>query len=143
MKTDIPPRFYQALQALFNTGNITFSKLLDEGAPYRFSRLGADTNGVVCVYYTFPSRDGKKLNEKRVPLSELVSAVEVTLKKGKFIREDFKKACPISASDGQCGFAVTGRILEFLRICKYAGRGNGFDLVDKVRAVELLVLNKS
>lgn len=65
-------------------------------------------------------------NIKRVPLAELEAAARECLARGIFDRDTFRTHCPVSASDGPCGFAVIGRCLEFLGIAKYAGRGKGF-----------------
>ena len=51
-------------------------------------------------------------------------------------RADFDAVCLLPDS-GPCGFAVTGRILEYLGVARYAGR-EGFHLVDRDRAGEFL-----
>ena len=128
----------RSLNLSFDSGKSTFAKLQKRGAPYRFERWDEDSDGELCLYYSFPSRDTLKLYTKRIPLVELVDALRECINTGYLTRDGFIRVCPKAQSAGECGFAVTGRCLELLGVAKYGGRGNGFILTDKDRASTLL-----
>ena len=112
----------------------TFAKLTNRGEPYSFDHWTADFGG--CLYYRFPSRDGNRWNRKRVPVLEIRAALEELIRDGGFTRAAFQKLCAISSSDGPCGFAVIGRILEALNVARYTSAG--FRLTDANQAHALL-----
>lgn len=115
----------------------TFAKL-EDGDPYRFERWGRDRAGTECLYYAFPSRDGRRQHVKRVPVQEVRAALGLLVRTGVLNREGFVGACPISESAGPCGFAVVGRMLQHLGVAAYLGRGQGFGLTNPPRARALL-----
>ena len=127
----------QEIRGILLANCTTFDKLTGDREPYLFERIAVDTKGMECVYYSFHLRDGKPV-EKRIPLKELIAALRVLTDQGSMTRADFDAVCPIAQSAGPCGFAVTGRILEYLGVARYAGRGEGFHLVDRDRAGEFL-----
>lgn len=130
-------RLEQQLRRLIPGSLHTFAKLAG-GRPYRFDRWDCDRNGVDCLYYSFASRDGRGRNVKRVPVHEVRAALQLLVTAGALNREGFVRACPVSESDGACGFAVVGRILEHFRVAAYLGRGQGFGLTNPSRARALL-----
>jgi|GEM_PF-134463 len=115
----------------------TFAKL-EKGDPYHFDHWGQDTNGEDCLYYWFWNKDQTKKNKKRVVISEIDALIENKISNGHISREDFKNSCPISESAGSCGFTVVGRVLEYLEIAKYLGRGSGFEITNHKLAKSLL-----
>lgn len=115
----------------------TFPKL-EKGDPYHFDHWGKDTNGEDCLYYWFWNKDQTKKNKKRVVISEIDALIENKISNGHISRDDFKKLCPISESAGSCGYTVVGRMLEYLEIAKYLGRGSGFEITDHKLAKSLL-----
>jgi len=137
-RADLYNTLRASLEAQFATGKIFFDKLREKGEPYRFERWDVDTNGKLCMYYSFASRGGDRRNEKRIPLPELVAALDVLARTGALTRPVFKATCPVAQSAGPCGFAVAGRCLELLGVANYAGSRFGFRLVDKDRALGLL-----
>ena len=114
----------------------TFAKL-EHGASYHFDRWKNDRVGSPCLYYWFMARDGVKKNKKRLPVSEIRAALHQLRSAGMLSREAFRKVCPLSESDGSCGFAVVGRILEALHVAVYAGQ-DGFKLTNPDEATTLL-----
>jgi hypothetical protein len=121
-----------ALDSQFQQGRRRFAKLQERGEPYLFDGWRTDYTGALCLYYTFSG------HTKRVPLHELVAALQKLLEKGELSRADFRRACPVAESAGPCGFAVTGRSFERLGIARYEGQGMGFLLKNRERAEELL-----
>lgn len=115
----------------------TFAKL-EGGPPYRFERWDQDRAGVDCLYYAFASRDGDRQYRKRVPVREVRAALRLLATAGVLNREVFVKACPVTESAGPCGFAVVGRILEYLGVAAYRGREEGLALTNPSRARALL-----
>ena len=97
---------------------------LESGEPYQFYKWDYDNSNRLCMYYYVTG--GKGRHQKRVPINELTEAVHRFLQTGVFTREDFRELCPTTRKDGECGFAVIGRILEFLFGAEYQGRGGGF-----------------
>ncbi len=83
------------------------------------------------------ARDGVKKNKKRLPVAEIRAALDELGRAGVLSREKFRKVCPKADSDGSCGFAVAGRILEALRVAVYSGQ-DGFTLTDANKAKNLL-----
>jgi hypothetical protein len=114
----------------------TFAKL-KRGEPYHFERWKKDRYGTACMYYWFIARDGVNKNRKRVPVTEIHTALCQLQNGGHLNRETFKIVCPVSESAGPCGFTVVGRILEALQVAVYAGRGE-FKLTNANRAQSLL-----
>ena len=84
-----------------------------------------DKNGEMCLYYVVGNN-----NKKRVVISEVEKLIRNCLTQGQISREDFRIYCPVSESAGPCGFAVTVRMLEYLGIGQYLGRGLGFEIID-------------
>ncbi|MDY6931482.1 MAG: hypothetical protein SVJ22_06170 [Halobacteriota archaeon] len=115
----------------------TFPKL-EKGDPYHFDHWGKDTNGEDCLYYWFWNKDQTKKNRKRVVILEIDNLIKNKISNGHISREDFKRLCPISESAGSCGYTVVGRILEYLEIAKYLGRGSGFEITDHKLAESLI-----
>lgn len=92
-----------------------FNKLGNGGEPYRCAEWKCDREGRFCLYYQF---NGHK---KRLPETEIESAVAQFESSGHFGRDMFRTLCPIAARDGGCGFAVIVRILERFCDAKYLG----------------------
>ncbi len=108
-----------------------FEKLENGGEPYvcyKWEHGKYRNEKVFCLYYQFPSRDGQRMNRKRVPLKEIKEAVRFLNKHQFFDRSAFNNHCPISKGDGPCGYAVIGRILEKVFNAEYR-ESDGFHLV--------------
>lgn len=118
----------------------TISKFpkLESGDPYYFDHWDIDLNNEMCLYYWFWNKNRTKKNKKRVVISEIKELIRNCLTRGQITNEDFKNYCPVSESAGPCGFAVTGRLLEYLSIARYLGRGLGFEIIDKDLARSLI-----
>jgi hypothetical protein len=114
------------IQALVPRVHSKFKKLKRGKDPYHFLCWANDTQGKYCLKYWFWDKKKHSQNKKRVPLAEIIAAAKMCRTQGMFDRHTFQVHCPVSASDGSCGFAVIGRCLEFLNIAKYAGPGKGF-----------------
>ena len=93
----------------------TFPKLREDSDPYHFR----DWEGETILRYWFWNRKGDKKRSKRVFINEIEPLVRHCFSKGSIERSDYKLHCPKTKSDGPCGLAVMGRILEFLSIAKY------------------------
>lgn len=93
---------------------------LTKGDPYYFDKWGTDSSQNSCLYYWFWSKDKTHKNRKRIVISEIDSLIRNSKDKGFFDRNDFDLYCSTSASAGSCGFAVMGRVLEYLNKAKYA-----------------------
>jgi hypothetical protein len=117
-------------------GKLREFKKLTKGEPYRFKGWQADREGRPCLYYTFSSRDGRSTNTKRVPTAEIATALAHLRKCGHLCASEFEESCPVAKRDGQCGFAVVGRILEALGVARYE-RAH-FCLTDPAKADSLL-----
>lgn len=117
----------------------TFAKL-NYGEPYHFDSWKKDRAGSPSLYYWFTARDGLKKNKKRVPVSEIGAALRQLQNAGVLKRGTFQSVCRVAESDGPCGFAVIGRILEALGVAVYCGR-DGFKLTDADKAGNLLEAN--
>jgi hypothetical protein len=52
-----------------------FNKLTPKRSPYSFQRWANDRAGMLCMYYSFDSRDGSTQNVKRVPIHEIEAAL--------------------------------------------------------------------
>ncbi len=115
-----------------------FPKLTGGGPPYRFERWDRDRDGLTIMRYSFPSRDGESVNGKRVWAREIQRALASLIRAGALNRHSFEEHCPRTSSDGGCGFAVIGRILERLGVAAYEGGQEGFRLVNPARANRLL-----
>lgn len=131
----------QSLKKIIPNTYSTFPKL-ERGDPYNFNRWDLDINGDLCLYYWFWNKNQTKKNKKRVVISEMEELIRNSLKKGYINREDFQNCCPISESAGPCGFAVVGRMLEYLDIAKHLGRV-GFEITDEKLAESLLENDKA
>ncbi len=110
---------------------------LTTGEPYRFERWAGDDRDILCLYYWFSPRDGLRRNVKRVPVPEILAALGHLRRTGTLDRAAFQKLCPVSESDGPCGFAVLGRTLEALGVAHYVGK-RGFELTQPGTADQLL-----
>jgi hypothetical protein len=134
--SDYMSKLEQSLKKIIPDTYSTFPKL-ERGDPYHFDRWDSDINGDLCLYYWFWNKNQTKKNKKRVVISEMEELIRNSLKKGHITRKDFQNYCPISKSEGSCGFAVVGRLLEYLDIAKYLGR-IGFGITDEKVAKSLL-----
>ena len=130
----------QRLREIIQKPNSTFPKL-ESGDPYYFDQWRTDLNGEMCLYYWFWNRNRTKKNKKRVVISEVEKLIRNCLTQGQITRDDFRNHCPISESAGPCGFAVTGRMLEYLGIAQYLGWGRGFEIIDGDLAQSLVKRN--
>jgi hypothetical protein len=128
--------FESTLYSLIPKEVNTFAKL-DHGAPYHFDCWKNDRVGSPCLYYWFMARDGVKKNKKRLPVSEIRAALRQLRGAGVLSREMFRKVCPTAKSDGECGYAVVGRILEALHVAIYSGN-DGFKLTNPDEATSLI-----
>ena len=111
----------------------TFAKLR-RGEPYQFHRWENDRSGSLCLYYRF---QGVEKHTKRLPESEIRAGLRQLRDIGWLSRETFGDVCPTAKSDGECGFAVLGRIFEALGVAVYSGNA-GFKLTDADEATNLL-----
>ena len=126
----------QRLKGMIPNTYSIFPKL-ERGDPYHFNCWDSDINGDLCLYYWFWNKNQTKKNKRRVVIAEMEELIRNSLKKGCITRKDFQSCCPISESAGPCGFAVVGRMLEYLDIAKYSGRC-GFKITDEKVAESLL-----
>ena len=115
----------QRLRGIIPKPNSSFRELVKEET-YSFDRWDTDKKNRVCLYYVVGNK-----NKKRVVISEVEELIRNCLTRGQITREDFKEYCHTSNSDGACGFAVTGRMLEYLGIAQYLGWGCGFEIIDR------------
>ncbi len=99
---------------------------LRSGKPYRFQAWSKGKGGAESLVYAFDGTRKNVRHIKRIPLREMVLAVQLYKRKRLFDRSDYNKACPGAAKSGPCGFAVIGRYLEFRHKAHYQGRGKGF-----------------
>jgi hypothetical protein len=106
----------------------TFAKLR-HGKPYHFDRW---ENG--CLYYWF---EGVTKHTKRLPKSEIRSALRQLRDTGWIHQKTFGEICRTARSDGPCGFAVLGRIFEAMGVAVYSGNA-GFKLTNADEATKLL-----
>ncbi|MDI6811278.1 MAG: hypothetical protein QMD80_06375 [archaeon] len=127
----------QRLREIIPNPNSTFPKL-ESGDQYYFDQWGTDLNNEMCLYYWFWDRNRNKKNKKRVVISEVEELIRICLTRGQITRDDFRIYCPVSESAGPCGFAVTVRMLEYLGIGQYLGRGLGFEIGDGELARSLM-----
>ena len=111
----------------------TFEKLTPDREPYHFDRWADGA-----FYYRVSRQANGVWNKKRVKVSEIRPALGRLRRSGQFTRSDFQEFCPVTRSDGDCGFCVVVRILELLGVAKFSGRGLGIRLVDRQRADNLL-----
>jgi len=130
----------QRLREIILNPNSTFPKL-ESGDPYYFDQWRIDLNGEMCLYYWFWNKNRTKKNKKRVVISEVEKLIRNCLTRGQINRKDFEEYCHTSNSDGACGFAVTGRMLEYLGIAQYLGWGRGFEIIDVDLARSLIRQN--
>ncbi|MGI9256577.1 MAG: hypothetical protein ACR2PY_06545 [Salinispira sp.] len=91
---------------------------------YWCAKWQKDRNGVYCMYYAF---QGKCVYEKRIPLNEIHAAKKHLLEHKKFNHKIFCEQCKTVAKNGECGFAVIGRMLENSCNAEYNG-SKGFVL---------------
>jgi hypothetical protein len=63
-----------------------------------------------------------KKHTKRLPPSEIRAGLRQLRDIGWLGRETFREICPTAKSDGECGFAVLGRIFEALGIAVLFGQ---------------------
>lgn len=132
-------RVQDLLNQKFLSGETEFRKLTKEDMPYYFLEWNIAVNQRLCLYYGFSSRDQTKPdNEKRVPLSELVGAINVCATTGQFNRSQFESVCSVAHSAGDCGYTVVGRCMQLLGIAHYNEDGRYFVVTDKTRALELV-----
>src|SRR5579884_2181743 len=106
---------------------------LRSGSPYTFDHWADDT-----LYYRVSKRPDGYWNCKRLPLTELRTALAYMRATAYLDRAGFAQSCPIAHRDGDCGFCVAGRLLERLGLARYSGQGNRFDLTDAAKADDLL-----
>lgn len=99
----------------------TLFEKLRESNSYRCAEWKHDRRGIFCMYYEF------SVYKKRIPLSEIEAAVLHLQRENIFDRNVFASLCPISHSDGTCGFVVIGRILEKFFNAEYM-ENSGFTL---------------
>jgi hypothetical protein len=131
-------RLVSVLDELFRKGHVQFRKLRGAGPPYKFWKWATDRSNALCLYYEFPSRNGKTTNRKRVPVDEILAALREIVSEGCLTRKAFRNLCPVAESAGPCGFAVVGGCLELLGIARQSGRQGAFELTDRKRAHRLL-----
>jgi hypothetical protein len=124
------------LRALIPNKVSAFAKLT-HGKPYHFDCWRNDRAGSPCLYYWFLARNGVDKNTKRVPVSEFRAALLQLRNVGAFSREIFRQVCPTTKSDGECGFAVIGRIFEAFGVAAYS-RVDGFKLTNADEVTNLL-----
>ncbi len=74
---------------------------LETGEPYHFERWVYDRTGSTCLYYWFSSHDGRKRNNKRIVVSEMLEAFQHLKNAGSFDRDAFRRLCPVSESSGR------------------------------------------
>lgn len=114
----------QRFQEIIPNPHFEFPKGGNDEDPYVFVKWAEDRAGNFCMYYKFPSRDGTKMNQKRVVVKELESLLRGRLDADALWsdRAIFEQTCPITNGAGSCGFIVSVRMFEYLRIAAYQGR---------------------
>ena len=85
------------------------------------------------MYYWF---QGAEKHTKRLPESEIRAGLRQLRDTGWLSRERFGDVCPTAKSNGECGFAVLGRIFEALGVAVYSGN-TGFKLTNADEATKL------
>jgi len=125
----------QRLREIIPNPNSTFRELEKEEI-CSFDRWDTDKKNRVCLYYVVGNK-----NKKRVVISEIEELIRNCLTRGQINRKDFEVYCHTSNSDGACGFAVMGRMLEYLGIAQYLGWGRGFEIIDVDLARSLIRQN--
>ncbi len=128
----------QRLREIIPNPNSTFP-MLGSGGQYYFDQWRLDLNGEMCLYYCFWNRNRTKKNKKRVVISEVEDLIRNCRTHGHITRKDFEKYCHTSNSAGHCSFTVTVRMLEYLGIWRYLGRGLGVEIIDDDLAQSLVV----
>jgi hypothetical protein len=93
----------------------TFDKLTEGQDPYFFDKWDKE-NGTLILRYWFWDKNKIKKNRKRVFINEIESLLRNGISKNSITRDDFRVHCPRTNGDGPCGFAVTIRTLEHLRV---------------------------
>jgi hypothetical protein len=123
-------KLQESLEPLLEQAGWEFRKLTKDDQPYYFVEWAFDNNQWRCLYYGFAARDqGKRDNEKRVPLNELAKGIGICAHRGKFERSDFNEYCTVAKSAGPCGYTVIGRCLELLGVAEYDSDDHCFTLV--------------
>lgn len=128
----------QRLQEIIPKPYFEFPKGLNDEDPYVFVKWAEDRAGNYCMYYKFPSRNGQKMNQKRVVIKELEILLRNRLEVNDLwiSRETFNQHYPITKSAGTCGFVVSCRMLEYLKIATYhANQGIQLHNPDLVREI--------
>lgn len=128
----------QCLQEIIPNLHYEFPKLTNGENPYVFVRWSEDHAGNYCMHYKFPSRDGKRINMKRVVIQEfealLISMLEANIPV--FDRPMFQQHCPITNGAGPCGNAVSLRMYQFvLEAARQGHLGedlNNFELLQEI-----------
>lgn len=94
-----------------------FQKLEGGVDPYYFKEWDSIDDNI--LRYWFWNKNRTKKNVKRIFIHELENLLRRPSQTGEITRSDFESYCPKTKRDGDCGFAVIVRILEFLRIARY------------------------
>ena len=115
-----------------------FPKLTSGKEPYRFSSWDLDeATGEPILRYWFWSRDQARKYRKRIFIYEVEGLLKNVAGTGEITRRDFKKYCPKTDRDGECGFAVVIAILEYFGIVDKSARGV-YSIVDHGKAQEIV-----
>jgi hypothetical protein len=116
-----------------------FPKLKAGRDPYRFYRwdFDADTGSPVLRYWFWSSDRGRKYR-KRVFISEAERLLERSLGSGEVTRQDFRRFCPRTDSDGGCGFAVIVAMFEFLGLVRHTDERGVYEIVNRRVARQIL-----
>jgi hypothetical protein len=116
----------------------SFNKLTDGYDPYYFASWEKE-EGISILRYWFWDKTKTRKNKKRVFINEIEELLKHSLPGNIITRDDFRKFCPRTLSDGPCGFAITIRILEYFQVVKVA---NGEYEVKSVEKIHELLSNQ-
>jgi len=116
-----------------------FPKLTAGRDPYHFYRWDYDQEtGSPMLRYWFWSRDRGRKYRKRVFIGEAERLLERSLGTGEITRQDFKRFCPRTNSDGGCGFAVMVAMFEFLGLVRHTDERGAYEIVNRRVANQIL-----
>ena len=123
----------EKLHAIIPKNLSIFPKLTGGKDPYFFFKWDFDKkkNSPILRYWFWGK---KRKNKKRVFIDEFEALTRFSLGKGGFDRSDFERLCPNTLRDGDCGFAIFVRILEYHNLITRVGPGSySVKYIDKLR----------
>jgi len=86
------------------------------GEPYVFDGWRFDCSGEECLFYRYNCDCGIKVEHRRVVISELEELLEDCCDKLTINQDDFQRICPKTFASGPCGYEVSMKLLEILKL---------------------------